>query len=634
DGTNEATGQTSGYTCNYAAAGTYTIRIKDNTGAGTGFPRIYFYTTGSNDQDKITGINQWGTGKWTSMRLAFFGCSNLNDVGGAATDAPDLSGVTDMSYMFHSATSFNQDIGNWNTANVTNMSHMFDYATVFNQDIGSWNTANVTSMNDMFYNATSFNQVIGAWNVSSVTNMSYMFYGASSFNQVIGAWNVSSVTNMSYMFSQTISFNQNIGNWNTSSVINMGGMFFYTTSFNQNIGAWNTSNVTSMRSMFYNATSFNQNIGAWNTSNVTSMYSMFAHASSFNQNIGAWDVANVTNMAQMFQHNTAFNQDIGAWSTANVTNILYMFSGATFFNQDIGNWDVANVTNATDMFLGVALSTSNYDALLNGWDPQVLQSSVPFSGGNSTYCLGETARANMIASDSWVITDGGKDCSSLTPGVPTITGPDPSVGDINVEYDFIFVATDLGDNIRYGIDWDSTDAFDVVDEWLPSDVPTDTYVLSGVEETIKHKWSSIGEKKFQALTEDDGGLQSDWTEHTITIGTGNTAPVAIIKAPNVTTEKTSPLPLNAEFFDSDDSPQDTFNGFRWFDGSCATGTLLYSSSTLQADNPTGPYLKDLSDGNHDISLEVVDNHGATSTCETFNIDINPPTECNNGSDDI
>ncbi|MCK5713289.1 MAG: hypothetical protein KAI25_11265, partial [Hyphomicrobiaceae bacterium] len=234
----------------------------------------------------------------------------------------------------------------------------------------------------------------------------------------------------------------------------------------------------------------------------------------------------------------------------------------------------------------------------------------------------------------WVITDGGKDCSSLTPGVPTITGPDPSVGDINVEYDFIFVATDLGDNIRYGIDWDSTDAFDVVDEWLPSDVPTDTYVLSGVEETIKHKWSSIGEKKFQALTEDDGGLQSDWTEHTITIGTGNTAPVAIIKAPNVTTEKTSPLPLNAEFFDSDDSPQDTFNGFRWFDGSCATGTLLYSSSTLQADNPTGPYSQNLSDGNHDISLEVVDNHGATSTCETFNIDINPPTECNNGSDDI
>jgi hypothetical protein len=36
DGTNEATAQTGDYTCNYGAAGTYTIRIKDNSGAGTG----------------------------------------------------------------------------------------------------------------------------------------------------------------------------------------------------------------------------------------------------------------------------------------------------------------------------------------------------------------------------------------------------------------------------------------------------------------------------------------------------------------------------------------------------------------------------------------------------------------------
>jgi hypothetical protein len=39
DGINEATGVTGSYTCNYVSAGTYTIRIKDNTGVGTGFPR-------------------------------------------------------------------------------------------------------------------------------------------------------------------------------------------------------------------------------------------------------------------------------------------------------------------------------------------------------------------------------------------------------------------------------------------------------------------------------------------------------------------------------------------------------------------------------------------------------------------
>ncbi|MCK5590588.1 MAG: DUF285 domain-containing protein, partial [Candidatus Pacebacteria bacterium] len=181
DGTNEAVGQTGNYTCNYAAAGTYTIRIKDNTGAGTGFPRIYFNGTG--DKAKITGINQWGTEKWTSMYGAFNGCSNLNDAGGAATDVPDLSGITNMGDMFRSASSFNQDIGNWDTSSVTDMTFMFSGASSFNQNIGNWDTSKVTSMGYMFLSASSFNQDIGNWDTSSVIGMYGMFASASSFNQ-------------------------------------------------------------------------------------------------------------------------------------------------------------------------------------------------------------------------------------------------------------------------------------------------------------------------------------------------------------------------------------------------------------------------------------------------------------------
>ena len=67
------------------------------------------------------------------------------------------------------------------------------------------------------------------------------------------------------------------------------------------------------------------------------------------------------------------------------------------------------------MFSDAKLSTVNYDALLNGWDAQTLNNGVTFDGGNSTYCAGEAARANMISSDGWTITDGGKDC----PAAPT-----------------------------------------------------------------------------------------------------------------------------------------------------------------------------------------------------------------------
>jgi surface protein len=194
DGINEATAQTGTYTCDYAAAGTYTIRIKDNTGLGTGFPRISFDYQG--DSNKLLTIEQWGTGKWTSMYHAFAGCFNL---AGQAVDSPDLSGVTNMSGMFQHAINFNQPIGNWNVASVTDMSSMFASAESFNQDIGSWNTANVTNMYAMFSNARAFNQNIGSWNTANVINMSAMF-ADSAFNQDIGGWNIASVITMTYMF--------------------------------------------------------------------------------------------------------------------------------------------------------------------------------------------------------------------------------------------------------------------------------------------------------------------------------------------------------------------------------------------------------------------------------------------------
>ncbi len=87
-------GVTGSITHTYVAAGTYTVTIRGD------FPRIYFNNIG--DYEKILSVEQWGTIAWISMNSAFEGCSNLVV---NATDAPDLTVVTDASSMFSSARS-------------------------------------------------------------------------------------------------------------------------------------------------------------------------------------------------------------------------------------------------------------------------------------------------------------------------------------------------------------------------------------------------------------------------------------------------------------------------------------------------------------------------------------------------
>ena len=82
------------------------------------------------------------------------------------------------------------------TSNVTNISALFSGASTFNEDIGSWDTSNVTNMNSLFDGATAFNQDISKWDVSNVVNMGYMFYSANSFNQDLSGWCVSKLNTM------------------------------------------------------------------------------------------------------------------------------------------------------------------------------------------------------------------------------------------------------------------------------------------------------------------------------------------------------------------------------------------------------------------------------------------------------
>ena len=186
------------------------------------------------------------------------------------------------------------------------------------------------------------------------------------------------------------------------------------------------------------------------------------------------------------------------WHDVKLSSPLQLEVGSTYYfelKSPLSNYDdyyevMASLTadNADDLsYLGVS---STYSALIDS----------PFSTTDIT----ELDFVFRLAYDD-----------NQAPVVPVISGP--TSGEVGSSYGFVFTATDnapASDSLRYGIDWNMDS---VVDEW----VPTIGYVLSGTSASTTNVWNTVGAKTFQVLAEDDGGIQSTWAQHTITItGTG------------------------------------------------------------------------------------------------------------------
>jgi len=195
-------------------------------------------------------------------------------------------------------------------------------------------------------------------------------------------------------------------------------MFRNATSFNGDLSTWNVSNLIDMKEMFRGAIAFNKPIGIWTTNSLTKISRAFQGATAFNQNINNWNITGVSFLASVFADATSFNQPLNNWNTSNVIYMSTMFFGATSFDQDLGSWNVENLTSADFMFLNSGLSKNNYDQLLIGWDTQNLQPNVSF-GGYSDWCLGDSARTNMITTDNWTISDGSLSCIACSDPITT-----------------------------------------------------------------------------------------------------------------------------------------------------------------------------------------------------------------------
>ena len=305
--------------------------------------------------------------------------------------------------MFSNATSFNQDISNWNVSAVMYMSNMFNGATAFSP---------LSSI------PTNLDKILTSWSVLTVQSgvtldaplAYYTTNGLSGYNALVAkGWTVNAkryiplvlVYNITVAGFELVlplsggtisSVNWGDGNTTTNgsknhtytnsgtytvSVVGTGvttfnyevtgtGVQYLTacTSFGE-IGLTNltraffsasalttaptslpsSTNIVDMTAMFANASLFNSDITNWNVSSVTNMSFMFLNATSFNQDISNWNVSNVTSLEGMFQNASAFNQPIGSWNVSNVTSLEGMFQGTSSFNQDISSWDVSKVTD-------------------------------------------------------------------------------------------------------------------------------------------------------------------------------------------------------------------------------------------------------------------------------------------------
>ncbi|MCF6225681.1 MAG: DUF285 domain-containing protein, partial [Xanthomonadales bacterium] len=195
----------------------------------------------------------------------------------------------------------------------------------------------------------------------------------------------------------------------------------------------------SMDFMFSSALLANPDTSNWDTAAVKSMFSMFSNATSANPDTINWNTESVVLMSFMFRGASSANPDVSGWNTTAVTHMIQMFKGAISFDQDIGGWNVTALELASNMFADATLSTANYESLLIGWEAQLLNAGVTFSGGNSTYCSPQAAaaRAQLITANSWVITDGGKKC--LPEGACNLI----MVAGVTEEYDATYEACEL-----------------------------------------------------------------------------------------------------------------------------------------------------------------------------------------------
>lgn len=407
--TTVTTGNTTGATHTYAAAGLYNVTMggqiegwncNTNTISGGGCARL-------------ENITQWGSVKFLANSTNAFKDATGFTI--SAADTPNLTSVTNASGFFEN-TRFSVAINSWNVSSITNFSNFFRNNPNFNQSLNSWTVTSATNMSGMFEGATAFTGNISGWNVGNVTNFSNMFSGATNFNGTISSWNVSSGLNFSGMFNNAAAFSGSVASWTVTLGTNFSSMFNGATSFAGAVGGWNVVAATNMSNMFtgltLSTTNYNAILTGWGAKNVQSNVTFGAGSSIYTSSARSarvtltssknWTITDGGSLPDPPTSVTAVGGDEEAtvsWSAPSYTGYLANGSAATISSY--------TVTSSTGNKTCTTASTSCVvGELTNG-------QSYTFTV-KATNAVGVSAASN--ASNSVTPEEVGVTINSITPG--------------------------------------------------------------------------------------------------------------------------------------------------------------------------------------------------------------------------
>ena len=186
--------------------------------------------------------------------------------------------------------------------------------------ISTWDVSGVTDMSYLFCARHTWMEGNSEFNGCQLPQ------SASSFNEDISAWDISGVTNMHRIFRSTSDFDQDLGWCVDPAVLAPGGgetvESVHESSCESTMcgivvsdscdGVMDDSNIrTAVAAWLADATAAEaaySHISTWETSGVTDMGSLFCAnveggcntaAASFNEDIGAWDTSGVANCVEI-----------------------------------------------------------------------------------------------------------------------------------------------------------------------------------------------------------------------------------------------------------------------------------------------------------------------------------------------